>query len=210
MQLSGSLWAAGGVVMLPLLLFSTVTLVLMGERLWFWWQVIRQQREVVLRFLDQYPTEPEAAIAHLRNQTHLPITRVFLTALQPPTLNPEDFRLALETAAQRELPLLKRFQTVFETVIAVCPLLGLLGTLLGLMRVFVSLDLSSPSGLQNSGITRGIAEALISTATGLAIAIVTLMFASVFRGLYRRQRSFLQVSGGQLELLYRRHYSANP
>ncbi|NEO85196.1 MAG: MotA/TolQ/ExbB proton channel family protein [Spirulina sp. SIO3F2] len=201
-----SLLAAGGVVMLPLLMLSMITVVLVGERLWFWWRVSRQQKRLVVRFFAQYGEEPDAAIAQLEAYPHLPIARIFLTALNPRPTSPATLRLALETAAQQELPLLKRFNTVFTTVIAVSPLFGLLGTLLGLMRVFVNLDLSSPSGLQNSGITRGIAEALISTATGLAIAILTLIFTNFFLGLYHRQRSFLQVTGGQLELLYRQQY----
>lgn len=205
--MNNSLWAAGGVVMLPLLMLSMITVVLVGERLWFWWRVSRQQKRLVIRFFAQYGSEPDAAIASLEADAHLPIARIFLTALNPKPTSPDTLRLALETAAHQELPLLKRFNTVFTTVIAVSPLFGLLGTLLGLMRVFVNLDLSSPSGLQNSGITRGIAEALISTATGLAIAILTLMFANFFLGLYRRQRSFLQVTGSQFELLYRQQYS---
>ncbi|MEM8638304.1 MAG: MotA/TolQ/ExbB proton channel family protein [Cyanobacteria bacterium P01_G01_bin.54] len=202
-----SLWVAGGIMMLPLLLLSTLTVVLVGERLWFWGQILRQQKKVKQHFLAQYLEQPTEAIAQLDAYTHLPLARIFRAALTPVHANAAEFRLALETAAQRELPLLKRFNTVFTTVVAVSPLFGLLGTLLGLMRVFVNLDLSNPNGLQNSGITRGIAEALISTAAGLAIAIFTLFFANLFMGLYRRQRSFLQVAGGQLELLYRQQRS---
>lgn len=205
--MNSPIWAAGGIVMLPLLLLSILTVVLVGERLWFWARILRQQKQVARHFLAQYAEQPAEAIAQLDADAHLPIARMFLAALTPAHGTAAEFRLAIETAAQRELPLLKRFNTVFTTVVAVSPLFGLLGTLLGLMRVFVNLDLSSPSGLQNSGITRGIAEALISTATGLAIAILTLLFANLFMGLYRRQRAFLQVAGGELELLYRQQRS---
>lgn len=198
-----SILASGGVVMLPLLLFSLMSLMLIGERLWFWWRVTRQQRPLLLTVLELYPARPDAAIAHLEARQHLPLARIFLTTLQLPVTDSEQLRLALETATQRELPLLRRFNTVFETVIAISPLLGLLGTLLGLMRIFVNLNLANVGGFAAEGVTRGIAEALISTATGLAIAIFTLFFANLFRGLSRRQQAFIQVAGGELELRYR-------
>jgi biopolymer transport protein ExbB len=74
------------------------------------------------------------------------------------------------------------------------------------MRTFVNLNLGAQTMLQTAGVTRGIAEALISTAAGLTLAIITLLFANLFRGLARRQFSLIQTAGGQLELLYRRNY----
>jgi biopolymer transport protein ExbB len=56
------------------------------------------------------------------------------------------------------------------------------------------------------GVSAGISEALVSTATGLVVAIVTLLFANTFRGLYLRQIALIQEYGGQMELLYRRWY----
>ena len=120
--------------------------------------------------------------------------------------NPEEFRLALESEAQAEIPLLKRFQNIFDTVISLSPLLGLLGTVLGLIASFASLNLGDVGGTQTSNVTGGISEALVSTAAGLIVAIFTLLFANTFRGLYQRQIALIQEYGGQLELLYRRHY----
>ncbi len=120
--------------------------------------------------------------------------------------NPEEFRLALESAAQAEIPLLKRFNTVFETIISLSPLLGLLGTILGLITSFASLRIGDVGGSNTVGVSAGISEALVSTASGLVVAIFTLLFANTFRGLYIRQIALIQEYGGQLELLYRRWY----
>ena len=86
------------------------------------------------------------------------------------------------------------------------PLLGLLGTILGLVRALSALELGSGGSDRALDVIAGIGEALITTAVGLVIAIVTLIFANYFQGQYRRQRAFIQEAGGQLELLYRRQY----
>ena len=105
--------------------------------------------------------------AKLKQNINLPISRIFLEALELEGASPNQFRLALESETQAKLPLLKRFNTVFETVVAVAPLLGLLGTILGLIRSFASLDLGGLNGANTGLVTGGISEALVSTAAGM-------------------------------------------
>jgi len=197
---------AGGVVMFPLVGFSILAMTLILERLSFWFQVARQQDKVVREALSLYRRSGKAAFQFLGQHTKLPIPRIFLAALELENPTPEEFRLALEYAAQAELPLLKRFNTVFDTVISVAPLLGLLGTILGLMNSFAALRIGDLGGTSTTNVTAGISEALTSTATGLVVAIFTLLFANMFRGLYQRQLALIQEYGGQIELLYRRRY----
>ncbi|MBE9118002.1 MotA/TolQ/ExbB proton channel family protein [Lusitaniella coriacea LEGE 07157] len=200
---------AGGIVAWPLLGFSIVSVALIVERLYFWLTVNRHQRRVIQSVLRTYQAEPYDAIARLRQNSKLPICRIFLEALELDRPTPEEFRLALESASQAELPTLKRFNTVFETIISVSPLLGLLGTILGLIGAFASLQIGDVGGSRTTGVTGGISEALTSTVMGLVVAIFTLLFANMFRGLYLRQLALIQEYGGQLELLYRRHYEKN-
>ena len=87
----------------------------------------------------------------------------------------------------------------------VAPLLGLLGTVLGLMQVLSSIRIGEGGVASSRGVTMGVGEALTSTAAGLVVAIVALLFANLFQGLYRRQRAFLQEAAGKLEILHRRH-----
>ncbi|KST64019.1 biopolymer transporter ExbB [Mastigocoleus testarum BC008] len=202
-----NLFTAGGVVMIPLLGFSILAVMLIIERISFWVRINRRQRLVVREFLSLYrQNNVVGAIDKLRKNTDLPISRIFLAALELEQPNPEEFRLALESEAQAEIPLLKRFQNIFETIISLAPLLGLLGTVLGLIASFASLNLGDVGGTKTSGVTGGISEALVSTAFGLFVAIFTLLFANTFRGLYQRQIASIQEYGGQLELLYRRRY----
>jgi biopolymer transport protein ExbB len=204
-----NLFTAGGIVAFPLLLFSLVAVALIIERLVFWSRIMTRQRRVVRDVLKVYYQEPQRALQLLRNNADLPIAKIFLEALELERPNPEEFRLALESAAQAEIPTLKRFGTVFETIISVSPLLGLLGTILGLIRAFSSLSLGDVGGTNTTGVTGGIGEALVSTVMGLVVAIFTLLFANMFRGFYKRQLALIQEYGGQLELLYRRQYEQN-
>ena len=199
----GNWFTAGGIVMYPLLGFSIIAVALILERCFFWWKITHQQERVVRQALMLFPKNPQTAYRLLTDHDQLPIARIFLAALQLERPTAEEFRLALESAAQAELPLLKRFNTVFETIISIAPLLGLLGTVLGLIHSFASLRLGQ-GGTQTVGVSSGISEALVSTAAGLLVAIATLLFANLFRGLYRRQLAFIQEAGGQLELIYRR------
>jgi biopolymer transport protein ExbB len=200
----GNWFAAGGVVMVPLLGFSILAVALILERITFWVRVARRQDRLVRDVLILYRRNPQTAFLRLQENLDLPMARIFLSALELDRPTPEEFRLALESAAQAELPLLKRFNTVFETIISLSPLLGLLGTVLGLIQSFASLKVGDLGGTNTVGVSAGVSEALISTASGLAVAIVTLLFANTFRGLYLRQIALIQEYGGQLELLYRR------
>lgn len=202
-----NLFAAGGVVMWPLLAFSVLAVGLIIERIVFWYRVNHRQNRVVREVLNLYRLDNVVgALDKLHKNADLPIARIFLAALELEQPNPEEFRLALESEAQAEIPLLKRFQNIFETIISLAPLLGLLGTVLGLITSFASLNIGDVGGSRTAGVTAGISEALVSTAAGLIVAIFTLLFANTFRGLYQRQIALIQEYGGQLELLYRRRY----
>ncbi|MEM1394237.1 MAG: MotA/TolQ/ExbB proton channel family protein [Cyanobacteria bacterium P01_D01_bin.116] len=202
-----NLLTAGGIVMIPLLLFSILVGALIIERIRFWVKINSRQTRIVEEVLKLYSRNNiVSALEKLKQNTDLPIARIFLAALELEEANPEEFRLALESEAQAEIPLLKRFQNIFDTVISLSPLLGLLGTVLGLIASFASLNLGDVGGNQTTNVTGGISEALVSTAAGLIVAIFTLLFANTFRGLYQRQIALIQEYGGQLELLYRRRY----
>jgi biopolymer transport protein ExbB len=196
----------GGIVMYPLLCFSVLAVALLLERWTFWWKLTNRQPRLVREVMSLYRRNPRAALFKLEQNADLPIARIFLAGLEVNDASPEDFKLAMETAMAAELPLLKRFTTVFDTIITLAPFLGLLGTVLGLIRILGSIDLGDIGGTSTVGVGTGIAEALVSTASGLIVAILTLLISNVFRSLYVRQLSQIQEYGGQLELLHRRRF----
>ena len=201
-----SFLTAGGIVTYPLLGFSLLAFALIIERLFFWLRINRRQTKIIKEIIKSYRSDLDVTLTKLKKNINLPVCRIFLEALALNNPTPEEFRLALESASMAELPTFKRFNTVFETIITVSPLLGLLGTILGLMKSLSSLNFSNIGGSSTEAVTGGISEALVSTVIGLVIAIFTLLFANFFRGLYLRQIALIQEYGGQLELIYRQQY----
>jgi biopolymer transport protein ExbB len=197
------IFQAGGFVMWPLLIFSIVIVALSIERLVFWRKTMSRQKNFVQRFFTSYREYPQLKPQELSRDEDLPLARIFMAALSLPNPTVEDFRLALETESQAELPGLNRFAEIFDSVITLSPLLGLLGTVIGLMNSFAALGIGGASNTNN--ISAGIGEALTATATGLVVAIFASIVASIFRSRYQRQLTFLQEYCGQAELIYRSH-----
>ena len=169
------MWTAGGIVSIPLLGFSLLALALIIERIIFWWRVKNKQRQIVKEVMSLYRSDRFAAISKLKKNAQLPIARIFLEAIELEEPTPDEFRLALDSAVQAEIPVLRKFGTWFQTIITASPLLGLLGTILGLIRSFSAMDLGNAASTNAAGVTGGLGEALISTVMGLVVAIFTLL-----------------------------------
>jgi biopolymer transport protein ExbB len=194
----------GGVVMYPLLLASIIVVTLAIERLIFWSKIGKRQQPLIRTVLDLYQNQSPLVFDRLDREQDLPIARIFIAAICLKDATPEEFRLAMESEAYAELPILRRFNNVFDTVISLAPLFGLLGTIIGLIASFSSLKVGQNTGGGAENVAAGIGEALVATASGLVVAILASIFANVFRGLYQRQVAQIQESTGQLELIHRR------
>ena len=205
MQRVGEILMAAGIVAIPLLLFSITAIALIAERIVFWGRLNRRQERVIKDVLVLYRDDPKLAIEKLDRNVDLPIARIFFKALSLEDAEPEEFALAIDGAIQAEVPVLKRFSNTFDTIVTLSPLLGLLGTVLGLIRSFSALNLGDIGGTKTAGVTSGISEALVSTAFGLVVAVFTLFFANLFRGFYLRQLALIQEYAAELELIHRRH-----
>lgn len=205
MQSLGQILMAAGIVGIPLLVFSIVAIALIVERIVFWYRVNRRQKRVIREVLELYKQEPALAQEKLARNVDLPMARIFLEAISLEDAEPDELALAIDGATQAEIPVLKRFSNIFDTIVTLSPLLGLLGTVLGLIQSFSALNLGDVSGTKAAGVTSGISEALVSTAFGLVVALFTLFFANTFRGFYQGQIALIQEYSAELELLYRRH-----
>ncbi|WP_255409363.1 MotA/TolQ/ExbB proton channel family protein [Chlorogloea sp. CCALA 695] len=148
-------FVAGGIVMYPLLAFSLTAIALIIERCLFWYKINQKQRRVVRDALAAYRDGLEIVLSKLRQNGDLPIVRIFLEALELDYAPPQAFRLALEGATGAELPILQRFNPVFSTIITGSPLLGLLGTVLGLIRTFSNLNIGNTGGGGVGQVTAG-------------------------------------------------------
>jgi biopolymer transport protein ExbB len=197
---------AGGVTMIPLLFCSFSVVSLAIERSIFWSRVSKQQKQVVITAQQIYQENPAQVEDFLLQHINLPIARIYLEALSIPNATPNEFALALDARTQSEMPRLKRFNNIFEIIVGLAPLLGLLGTVTGLIASFGSLTLGDVGGSKALNVTGGISEALISTATGLIVAVMALIAASIFRALYAQQVAYFDECCTQLELQHLRSH----
>jgi biopolymer transport protein ExbB len=197
---------AGGITIIPLMICSFLVVTLAIERAIFWSRVKKQQKLVVRKALQIYQEDPAQAEDFLQQYLDLPIARIYLEALSIPNATPTEFVLALDAQLQTEMPSLKRFNNIFEIIVGLAPLLGLLGTVTGLIASFGSLTLGDVGGSKALNVTGGISEALISTATGLTVAVIALIAASIFRSLYAQQVAYFDECCTQMELQHLRSH----
>ncbi|MEM9905869.1 MAG: MotA/TolQ/ExbB proton channel family protein [Cyanobacteria bacterium P01_D01_bin.44] len=202
------LFTLGGPVMWPLLFLSILALGAIIERIWFWSKIITREREVAGRVLEAARREWSAATEIAQRASRLPMGRFLYAALQLKDPDPEVFRLALETSANEELAAMRRGDKLLEAVIALSPMLGLLGTVLGLMNALGSLDPTTAGiGDVTAETAAGIGIALITTVFGLIVAILSLAFYRLFQGFVFGQAKVFRQSGSELELLYRQAWA---
>lgn len=197
----------GGVTMVPLILLSILSLSVIFERAWFWWGVLSKEREIVHRVLDTARQDWMLAAEVARQAYEQPIGRFLHSPLQLGNVEPELFRLALESHADDELAAMRRGDKVLEAVIALSPLLGLLGTVIGLIISLRSIRIGDIGTEATAEVTGGIGEALISTAAGLVVAIFTLVFYRLFQAFLFNQTKVFRKAGNDLELMYRQFWA---
>jgi len=197
------LFQKGGPAMWPLLVLSVLSLSAILERLWFWLRILTQEKEIVDRVLDAAVENWEIAATIAQQSTNQPIGRFLYAPLRLQKNDAETFRLALESTAEDELAGMRRGEKLLEAVIALAPLLGLLGTVLGLIQSLRAIRIGDLGTESTAGVTTGIGESLISTAAGLIVAIASLVFYRLFQSFVVNQVKVFRKAGNELELLYR-------
>ena len=168
----------GGFIVWPILLIGAVALVLIGERSWF----LRRNRFNGGAFLSRMEPMIEqgdwtSCEASCRSHDDKPLPRVLLAGLPYRTLNREDLENALQEAILGEIPRLERFLSTLAVLASIAPLLGLLGTVTGMINTFqvITFHGTGDPRLMSSGIS----EALVTTMLGLAVAIPIMLCHSL-------------------------------
>ena len=198
-----SLFKKGGLAMWPLLVLSILSLSVILERLWFWFGIMLQEGAIVKRILSAARDSWEVAADVARSARRQPVGRFLYAPLSVPKRDVESFRLALEATAEDELAGMRRGEKLLEAVITLSPLLGLLGTVLGLIQSLGSIRLGDLGTESAAGVTTGIGESLISTAAGLIVAMISLVFYRLFQSFVVGQVRLFRRAGNELEILYR-------
>lgn len=171
---------AGGWLMAPLLLCSIVAVAIVVERLWTL-QTRRVAPEHLAAQVWSWLKNGELDDDHLQAlRANSPLGRILATALANRGADREALNEAIEDTGRHVVHELDRYLITLGTIATISPLLGLLGTVLGIMRVFASI---SQGGLGNpAALAGGISEALITTVAGLTVAIPAYILHRYLRG----------------------------
>jgi biopolymer transport protein ExbB len=137
----GDIIQKGGPAIWPLLFLSILSIGTIFERLWFWSKILKGERKTADQILEASRRDWDEATHLARQVTGQPMGRFLYTPLRLANKEPEIFRLALEASADEELNSMRRGHKVLEAVIAIAPLLGLLGTVLGLIESLAGLNI---------------------------------------------------------------------
>ena len=195
------LFAHGGIIMWPILVISFLGLTVAIERVIF---IVREsasrEPEVVEKMLEQVEAQDfEGAIA-LGKKSKDYVARILTYAL---THRDQSLANAFIRASNQELQRFQQGTAVLDTVITAAPLLGLLGTVTGMMRTFGAMtgDIASATG----SITGGVAEALIATACGLLIAITGLFPFNILNSRSEQAKHEISDAQNAVELILKKH-----
>lgn len=181
----------GGFAMIPLLASSLVAVTVILERSWFW---LRRRGSAPSDDVFRHVADGEcASVLRRLEERDTPASRVLAVGLSSPERPSE----AMEAAILAEVSSAKRFLPALDTIITLAPLLGLFGTIVGMIQSF---GIMSATGIsQPHAVTGGIAEALIATATGLIIAVVSLVPYNYFQARVEREMESLEIIATRLE-----------
>ncbi len=171
---------AGGWLMVPILLCSVIATAIIAERFWTL-QTKRIAPKNLVVHVWQWARSghlTEDRIRTLRKGS--PLGRILAAGLANRHLDRELMKEGIEDVGRHVIHDLERYLNALGTIASITPLLGLLGTVIGMIKVF---SVITTQGIGDPGVLAGgISEALITTAAGLTVAIPSLMFHRYFRG----------------------------
>ena len=192
------IFMSGGPVMYPLLLCSIVSLTVILERTFFWIGIgMRRNQALVDEVLDLCRKGDWDGIRVKAVGSNNYVIKVLISGI----LHREySLSKAMESAADEEISRMRRFMGVLDTMITVAPLLGIFGTVIGIIESF---DMLGAVGIEHpEAVTGGIAQALITTASGLGIAIVTVFPYNYFNSRIDRAARIIEKYATSFEIVY--------
>ena len=171
---------AGGWLMVPIILCSVIALAIVGERFWSLQQKRIAPKNLVAQ-IWQWHKSKSLDKEHIRAlATSSPLGKVLAAGLVNRHHPREIMKESIEETGRQVVADLDRYLNTLGTIASVSPLLGLLGTVIGMIKVFAAI---TTQGVGNPTVLAGgISEALITTAAGLLVAIPSLIFYRYFKG----------------------------
>ena len=174
---------AGGWLMLPIIACSVIALAIIVERIWSL-QIRRVLPKHLVALVWRWEKVHQLHDENLRDlQSSSPLGAILAAGILNRHQSRDVMKESIEDTGRHVVHALEHYLNTLGTIAAISPLLGLLGTVIGMIKVFATI---TTQGVGNPGaLAGGISEALITTAAGMSVAIPTLMFYRYFRGRVR-------------------------
>ncbi len=195
----------GGPIMYPLLICSILALTVIIERTIFW--IVEDYRR------DQALVDKILSLAERgdweRVRARIGNSKDFIIKILVAGILHREFSMAkaMETAASDELDRMRQHLPILDTMITVSPLLGIFGTVIG---IILSFEILGSAGIEEpQAVTVGIAQALITTASGLGIAILSLFPFNYFNSRVEKAATTIEKYATSLEIVYERLNQSN-
>jgi biopolymer transport protein ExbB len=194
------LFMKGGPVMYPLLICSIIALTVIIERTIFW--IVEDHRR------NQPLVNDVLSLAERGNwegvKEKVADSKDFVIRILVAGILHRDYSMskAMEAAASDEIDRMRQHLPILDTIITVSPLLGIFGTVIG---IILSFEILGSTAIQEpQAVTAGIAQALITTASGLGIAILSLFPFNYFNSRVERSAAYIEKYATSLEIVYER------
>ena len=188
----------GGPIMYPLLICSIIALTVIIERAIFWIvEDHRRNHALVNEILSLAERGDWVAVRERIGDSKDFIVRILVAGI----LHREfSMSKAMETSASDELDRMRQHLPILDTIITVSPLLGIFGTVIG---IILSFEILGSAGIEEpQAVTAGIAQALITTASGLGIAILSLFPFNYFNSRVEKEATTIEKYATSLEIVY--------
>ena len=192
-----SLILKGGPIMIPILLGSIIALAIILERFWTLWRIrlnIPQFAQEIFLYLER--GQIQKALERCTKVRH-PIADVFKLGILNRTARREEVEAMMEREGDEQVQYLERYLGALIIIIGVEPMLGFLGTIVGLIQAFMTWEQLGPN-ITVSVLAAGIYQAMITTAAGLSIAILSYILYHLIIGKIKGHAQEMTYYGNEL------------
>ncbi len=187
--------------MWPLLLFSIISVSCIIERLIFWNKINNYEKVINNLQINNFIDISYIKSLNKKDIGDNPYKKLLFKIKDFDLSNQKNLSIALTISIQSLQFEYEKFNNIFSTIISISPLLGLLGTVFGLMNSFSFIEIGNV-GVNADEVTGGISEALVSTAAGLIIAIFTVVFSNYFKSLKIKKIKLINEFCGRFETFF--------
>ena len=173
-----SLIQAAGWPVWPIIIASVVALGIILERMWTLRLAVVSPKELLPKVLNEYKRNGVSSDLLTRLQQHSPLGKILAAGLKNVKSSREVMKESIEESGRVVAHDLSKYLTTLGTIAALSPLMGLFGTLVGMIEIFGS---NSPAGSNPAQLAYGISVALYNAAFGILVAIPSMIFYRHFR-----------------------------